>query len=98
MSKHLVIAFALVAAAVTLDAQDKKASVADFAGTWNIEFMSHQLALVIEPAEGNKSLPDLAPPAHARNVAEKILREISRAGEFAGHGMHMTPHGYRRDA
>ena len=36
-------------------AQDKKpVTVADFAGTWNVEVMSHQIALVIEPQEGNK--------------------------------------------
>ena len=35
-------------------AQEKKITVDDFAGTWNIEVMSHQVALVIEPQEGNK--------------------------------------------
>lgn len=48
----LLAAFLLSASA---SAQDKKpATVADFVGTWNIEMMSHQIALVIEPAEGNK--------------------------------------------
>ena len=51
---------ARVAALLTLTAslaaaQDKKpVTVADFAGTWNVEVMSHQIALVIEPQEGNK--------------------------------------------
>lgn len=27
---------------------------ADFAGTWNIEFMSHQIALVIEPRDATR--------------------------------------------
>ena len=40
--------------AVTATAQTKAVTVADFAGTWNIEVMSHQIALVIEPQEGNK--------------------------------------------
>jgi len=44
---------AALAIAVTAAAQEKKVTVADFAGTWNIEVMSHQIALVIEPAEGN---------------------------------------------
>ena len=35
-------------------AQTKPVTVADFAGTWNIEVSSHQIALVIEPHEGNK--------------------------------------------
>ena len=45
---------ASLAIAVTAAAQEKKVTVADFAGTWNIEAMSHQIALVVEPADGNK--------------------------------------------
>ena len=54
MIKRFALAAALIAFAVSASAQDKKATTADFAGTWNIEVMSHQIALVIEPAEGNK--------------------------------------------
>ena len=52
--KTLSLAFAALAIAVAASAQEKKVTVADFAGTWNIEVMSHQIALVVEPAEGNK--------------------------------------------
>ena len=45
---------AIAAFATALAAQDKKLTTADFAGTWNIEVMSHQIALVIEPQEGSK--------------------------------------------
>lgn len=46
---------ALVALTAGLAAQEKTpATVADFAGTWSIELMSHQIALVIEPQDGNK--------------------------------------------
>lgn len=41
-------------AAASASAQSKAVTVADFAGTWNIEMMSHQIALVIEPQDGNK--------------------------------------------
>ena|SRR5687768_4126238 len=41
-------------AAVTASAQTRPVTVADFAGTWNIEVSSHQIALVIEPHEANK--------------------------------------------
>jgi hypothetical protein len=42
-------------AAAKVEAQQKKnVTVADFVGTWNIEMMSHQIALVIEAGEGNK--------------------------------------------
>ena len=54
MIRTLAFAAALVAFAVSASAQDKTVTTADFAGTWNIEVMSHQIALVIEPAEGNK--------------------------------------------
>ena len=54
MLKQISIAVAMCAVAATALAQDKKITTADFAGTWNIEVMSHQIALVIEPAEGNK--------------------------------------------
>jgi hypothetical protein len=53
MLRTLTIIAAL-AASVAAVAQDKKITTADFAGTWNIEVMSHQIALVVEPADGNK--------------------------------------------
>ena len=54
MIKKLSFAAALLAFAVSASAQEKKITTADFAGTWNIEAMSHQIALVVEPGEGNK--------------------------------------------
>ena len=53
MLKSLTLVAALAIAATAV-AQDKKITTADFAGTWNIEVMSHQIALVIEPADSNK--------------------------------------------
>lgn len=55
MFRSIAIAVALTAVAATASAQDKKVTVADFVGTWNIEVMSHQIALVIEAQEGNKA-------------------------------------------
>ena len=55
MLKRISFAVAFLAMAVAAPAQEKKVTVADFAGTWNIEVMSHQVALVIEAAEGNKA-------------------------------------------
>lgn len=52
MLKKITLLAALLLS-TSVSAQDKKpATVADFVGTWNIEVMSHQIALVIEPAEG----------------------------------------------
>ena len=54
MLKKVTYLIAVLALASGASAQDKKSvTVADFVGTWNIEMMSHQVALVIEPAEGN---------------------------------------------
>lgn len=45
---------AALAVSASVAAQEKKpVTVADFVGTWNIEMMSHQVALVIEAGEGN---------------------------------------------
>lgn len=55
MLRTVTYVIAVLAMSAVASAQAKKtATVADFAGTWNIELMSHQVALVIEPAEGNK--------------------------------------------
>jgi hypothetical protein len=47
----LAVAFATWTAALTAQAP---VTTADFSGTWNIEFMSHQIALVIEPKDATK--------------------------------------------
>jgi hypothetical protein len=55
MLKNLAGLAIVVALAAGASAQEKPAvTTADFAGTWNIEVMSHQIALVIEAQEGNK--------------------------------------------
>jgi hypothetical protein len=54
MLKKISLALLFAALAAVASAQEKTVTVADFAGTWNIEMMSHQIALVIEPTEGNK--------------------------------------------
>ena len=53
LKKLSLVAFVALAGASAF-AQEKNVTVADFVGTWNIEVMSHQVALVIEPQEGNK--------------------------------------------
>jgi hypothetical protein len=52
MVRTTVVVVALLVAGSS--AQDKKFTVDDFVGTWNIEVMSHQVALVIEKQEANK--------------------------------------------
>lgn len=54
MIKRFGFAVTLFAVAAAASAQDRKTTAADFVGTWNIEAMSHQIALVVEPGEGNK--------------------------------------------
>jgi hypothetical protein len=54
MWNSIVLLAAIAAFSTGAAAQDTPAPmVADFVGTWNIEIMSHQVALVIEPGEGN---------------------------------------------
>ena len=52
--RNAIVAGLVVLVISVASAQEKKVTVADFAGTWNIEVMSHQIALVVEPTEGNK--------------------------------------------
>jgi len=53
MLKKLSLTLAFTALAAVAFAQDKTVTVADFAGTWNIEVMSHEVTLVIEPGDDN---------------------------------------------
>ena len=56
MFKTLSTALALSAAVIAAaSAQDKKVTMDDFVGTWNIEVMSHQVALVIEKQDATKA-------------------------------------------
>ena len=65
----LVALIALVGSAAF--AQEKKVSAADFVGTWNIEMMSHQIALVVEPGEGNKVTATMLMPMGGPEVLLK---------------------------
>jgi hypothetical protein len=53
MLKALTTILSIAVLTTALTAQGRQPSVADFAGTWNIELMSHQIALVIDPQEAN---------------------------------------------
>jgi hypothetical protein len=72
--KKLILAVLLAAAGASTSAQDKAVTVADFAGTWNIEVMSHQVALVIEAQEGNK----------VTGTMMMMGRDVPLKGELAG--------------
>jgi len=74
MLKKLSLVAAIALAGASAFAQDKTVTVADFAGTWNIEVMSHQVALVIEPQEGNK----------VTGTMMMMGRDVPLTGELAG--------------
>ncbi len=71
MLKTLSFVVALAAIAGSAVAQEKKITAADFVGTWNIEMMSHQIALVVEPGEGNKVTATMLMPMGAPEVLLK---------------------------
>jgi hypothetical protein len=80
MLKNFSLALALaalvtgaVSAAVTT--QDKKLTTADFAGTWNIEAMSHQIALVIEATDATHVTATMMMP---------MGRDMPLKGELVG--------------
>ena len=74
MLKSFVFVCALVLAGATASAQDQKVTVDDFVGTWNIEVMSHQVALVIEPQDGAK----------VTGTMMMMGRDVPLKGELAG--------------
>lgn len=49
-------------------------TTADFSGTWNIEFMSHQIALVIEPKDAT----------HVTATMMMMGRDVPLKGELVG--------------
>ncbi|HEX8031196.1 MAG TPA: hypothetical protein VF491_22160 [Vicinamibacterales bacterium] len=78
MLKTLTLAVAVaiglgVATGAAVTAQDKL-TTADFAGTWNIEAMSHQIALVIEPTD----------PTHVAATMMMMGRDVPLKGELVG--------------
>ncbi len=74
MLKKLSIVALIALAGASAFAQEKAVTIADFAGTWNIEVMSHQVALVIEPQEGNK----------VTGTMMMMGRDVPLKGELAG--------------
>jgi hypothetical protein len=99
MLKKISLAIVFAAAAVTASAQEKKVTVADFVGTWNIEMMSHQIALVVEPAEGAKVNATLMlmgrdTPLKGEFADRSItLSALKQEGEAGGPGVHAAPAG-----
>jgi hypothetical protein len=74
MLKKLALVVLIALGSASAFAQDKPVTVADFAGTWNIEVMSHQIALVIEPQSGNK----------VTGTMMMMGRDVPLTGELAG--------------
>jgi len=73
----MVVRFALAVLATTWMAgasAQTPATVADFTGTWNIEFMSHQIALVIEPKD----------TTHVTATMMMMGRDLPLTGELVG--------------
>lgn len=73
MSFRFALAVLTLAATSSLAAQPT-VTTTDFAGTWNIEFMSHQIALVIEPADAT----------HVTATMMMMGRDLALKGELAG--------------
>jgi hypothetical protein len=74
MLKKLSLVVFVALAGASAFAQEKTVAVADFVGTWNIEVMSHQVALVIEPQDGNK----------VTGTMMMMGRDVPLKGELAG--------------
>ena len=99
MFKTLSLAAAVVAIATIASAQEEQPTVADFAGTWDIEMMSHQIALVIEPADGNKVNATLMLMGRDTPLTGELadrsitLSAVRQEGEAGAPGVHAVPAG-----
>ncbi len=82
MLRIISLTLLLTASASIAAAQDQKLTTADFAGTWNIEAMSHQIALVIEPVDATHATATMMMPMGADMMlkGELIDRTISLIG------------------
>ena len=83
MLKKLSLIVIIALAGASAFAQDKTVTAADFVGTWNIEMMSHQIALVVEPDEGNKVTATMLMPMGGPEVllkGEVTERTLSLVG------------------
>ena len=82
MLKIISLTLLLTASASIAAAQDQKLTTADFAGTWNIQAMSHQIALVIEPVDGTHVTATMMMPMGADMLLKGDLvdRTISLIG------------------
>ena len=75
LSLTCALAIALTGAvSAAVRTQDKPLTTADFAGTWNIEAMSHQIALVIEPVDAT----------HVTATMMMMGRDMPLKGELVG--------------
>lgn len=99
MFRTLTLVASIVTIAAAVSAQEKKSvTVGDFVGTWNIELMSHQIALVIEPQEGNKVVATMMMmgndlPLKGELVGDTITLVGVKTEGAVEHGGHMAKPG-----
>ena len=92
LKKLSIVVAGSVLAMATVAAQDKNVTMDDFVGTWNIEVMSHQVALVIEKQDATKATATMM--MMGRDVplkGELVDRTITFVGVKAeGQDSHLT--------
>ena len=92
LKKLSIVVAGSVLAMATVAAQDKNVTMDDFVGTWNIEVMSHQVALVIEKQDATKATATMM--MMGRDVplkGELVNRTITFVGvKTEGQDSHLT--------
>lgn len=98
MFKQLSLALAAASIVfVSAAAQDKKVTMDDFVGTWNLEVMSHQIALVIDKVDATRATATMMVmgndvPLKGELVDRTItFSGVKTEGAAAGH-MQAGPH------
>ena len=89
LTQALMVSLLAIAAVA---AQDQRVTMDDFVGTWNIEVMSHQVALVIEKQDATKATATMM--MMGRDVplkGELVDRTLTFVGVKAeGEGSHLA--------
>lgn len=79
--QHSVAVVWLIGAVAGVAAAQGSVTTAAFSGTWNIEFMSHQIALVIEPKDATHVTATMMMPGG---------RDLALVGVLAGRTLTLT--------
>lgn len=97
MLKTIALTLALTVVTSAAFAQARSATLADYEGTWNIELMSHQIALVVEPKDDGTAAATMMIMGNDLHLkgevvnGELVLKGVKPEGTETSPSVHMVP-------